>query len=177
MKTFLKNLVGTAAALVAALVLTVGFNEAAKAQYVGYNPATGIAGYNGLEQAVGGPSPTTTGSTCASGTLTVTGTGTGKVATTTCTTLVLILTWTIPALGPGAVAGSAGSGYSQAVFAPVVNGAYCTANDVTHPAALTQNGAATYTAPTATAAGTIVCTFSSATITASDVIYYNVVLF
>jgi hypothetical protein len=177
MKTFLKTLVGSAAALVAALVLTAGFYGSAKAQYVGYNPATGLAGYNGLEQAVGGPTPTTTGSTCASGTLTVTGTGTGKVATTTCTTLVLVLVWTIPSLGPGGVAGSAGSGYSQAVFAPVVNGAYCTANNVTHAAALTQNGAAAYVAPTATAAGTITCTFTSATITASDVIYYNVILF
>jgi hypothetical protein len=141
--------------------LAIGFAGAATAQNadVGFNPSTGLQGFPALEVSLG-TVPTTTGSTCAAGTLTVTGgSGGGKVATTTCTTLVLKLNWSIPAL----VAGRA---------APALTGVVCFAANVTHPAALTQS-ATTYTAPTLTAAGSLSCTFSSATITAADSVFFS----
>lgn len=159
-------------AVLAGLVLAVGCAGVATAQNadVGFSPTTGLQGFPGLAVSLGAV-PTTTGSTCASGTLTVVGGATsGKVTTTTCTTLVLKLNWAIPALGTGGVAGN--GGYGQAAFAPALNGVYCAGADLTHPATFTQS-ATTYTAPTATAAGSLTCTFSSATITAADVVLFT----
>ena len=146
----------------------------------GWNPTTGVNGVIGLEQSIGTP-PATTGTTCASGTAVAAGgPSTGTVTTTTCTTFVGVLVWTIPALGPGGVAGSVGSGYAQAAFAPTVNGAYCSLVDITTGADNTianTTALGVYVAPTATAAGTITCTFASKTIVAADVLLYNVILF
>lgn len=155
-----------------------GFDAAAVAQNgpVGFDPTTSLQGFPGLDVSLGTP-PTTTGSTCASGTLTVVGgASAGKVTTTTCTTLVLKLNWAIPALGAGGVNGVAGGGYSQAAFAPTLTGVFCTAANLTVPAAFTES-ATTYTAPTATAAGSLTCTFTSATITAGNVILYTAAAF
>jgi hypothetical protein len=141
---------------------------------VGFNSYNGLQGFPGLDVSLG-TVPSTTGSTCASGTLTVTGgASAGKVVSTTCTTLVLKLTWTIPALGYGGTNGN--GGYSQASFAPTLSGVLCTVIDLTHPAAVTQASTA-YVAPTATAAGSISCTASSATITAGDTLLYNAAAF
>jgi hypothetical protein len=129
-----------------------------------------LQGFVGLGVSLGTP-PTTTGSTCASGTLTVTGGATtGKVVTTVCTALTLKLVWTIPALGTGGVNGN--GGYSEALFAPTLNGAVCFIADLTHPATITQ-ASYSYTAPTATTAGSVSCTTSAATITAGDTVIYT----
>lgn len=161
------------AALCAAGLAGVATLAAAQNAPSGYDATTNLQGFPGMAVAIGTP-PTTVGSTCASGTLTVTGGATtGSVATTVCTTLVLKLTWTIPALGLGASQPSyANGGYSQSAFPPTLHGVYCAFADLTHPATITQ-AATTYTAPTATVAGTLTCTSSSATITASDAILYT----
>lgn len=164
--------------LLAVLGLALGASDAALAQHadVGFSPTTNLQGFPGLDVSLGTP-PTTVGSTCASGTLTVTGgASAGKIVTTTCTTLVVVLTWTIPKLGPGGVAGSNGSGYSQAAFAPSLSGVFCALADLTHPATITQ-ASTSYTAPTATANGSVVCTASSATITAGDTVLYTAAAF
>lgn len=158
--------------LLASAALALGLSGAVTAQHadVGFSPTTNLQGFPGLDVSLGTP-PATTGSTCASGTLTVTGgASAGKIVTTTCTTLVVVLTWTIPKLGPGGVNGN--GGYSQAAFAPALGGVACYVIDLTHPANVTQ-ASTTYTAPTATAAGSVVCTMSSATITAGDTLLYT----
>jgi hypothetical protein len=164
--------------LLATLALAFGAGDAALAQHadVGFSPTTNLQGFPGLDVSLGTP-PATTGSTCASGTLTVTGgASAGKIVSTTCTTLVVVLTWTIPKLGTGGVAGSAGSGYSQAAFAPALTGVACYVVDLTHPANITQ-ASTSYTAPTATANGSVVCTMSSATITAGDSLLFTAAAF
>jgi hypothetical protein len=162
--------------LLASAALALGLAGSVTAQHadVGFSPTTNLQGFPGLDVSLGTP-PATTGSTCASGTLTVTGgASAGKIVTTTCTTLVVVLTWTIPKLGPGGVNGN--GGYSQAAFAPALSGVACYVVDLTHPANITQ-ASTTYTAPTATANGSVVCTMSSATITAGDTVLYTAAAF
>ncbi len=162
--------------LLASAALALGLAGSVTAQHadVGFSPTTNLQGFPGLDVSLGTP-PATTGSTCASGTLTVTGgASAGKIVTTTCTTLVVVLTWTIPKLGPGGVNGN--GGYSQAAFAPTLSGVFCALANLTHPATITQ-ASTSYTAPTATANGSVVCTASSATITAGDTVLYTAAAF
>ena len=178
MRKFFSSFKGAALGLTAALVATVALGVTT--QQFGWNPTTGLNGVSGLQETLG-VTPSASTSTCSSGSVTVVGgPNTGKLTTATCTTLVPVLVWTFPALGE--VVGSNGSGYSQSVWAPTINGAWCSAYDVTHVADNTASAApevvlGVYVAATATAAGTLTCTFPSMTITAADVLLYNVQVF
>ena len=176
MKNFLKLLGGFALGLVATAALATTTIQD------GWNPTTGLNGVLGLQQSIGTP-PATTGTTCSSGTAVATGGPiAGIVTTATCTTgFIGVLVWTIPSLGAGGVTTApAGSGYSQAVFAPTINGGVCNLTDITTGADNTianTTAIAVYVAPTATAAGTITCTFATKTIVAGDILTYTIDLF
>lgn len=174
MKTFLKALVGSAAALVAASVLTFGTAAAQNAD-VGFNPTTSLQGFPGLDVSLGTP-PVMTGCNTSAPTYKG-GASAGKITTVGTTTCAAVLTWTIPALGTGGVAGSAGSGYSQAAFAPTLTGVQCWLVDLTTVADLFTQAATAYTAPTATVAGSISCTFTSRAIVSGDVLLYTAAAF
>lgn len=173
MKNFLRLLSGVAAAL----AVTAAF--ATTTVQTGWNPTTGLNGTLGLDQTVG-TAPSAATSTCSGGSVTVVGgPNAGTATTATCTTgFVGVLVWTIPALGSGGVNGN--GGYGQAAFAPTVNGAVCSLVDITTGANNTianTTAIGVYVAPTATAAGTITCTFASKTIVAADVLAYSVELY
>lgn len=143
----------------AGLLLTAGLTGLASAdQYVGNNPNTGLSGTQYLRFSFGTP-PVMTG--CNTGAPTyVGGPATGKITTVGTTTgCVAVLTYTIPILAVGAVA-------------PSLNGVVCQLTDLTTPADLFTQSATAYTAPTATAAGSLTCTFTSRTIVSGDVLLY-----
>jgi len=163
-------------ALFAGLVLAAGCAGVATAQNapVGYDLNTNLNAYAGLEVSLGS-SPTVTG--CNTGTPVVTGGATaGKITTVGTTTgCAVVLTWTLPKLGTGGVAGN--GGYGQAVFAPTLTGVACYLIDLTTVADLFTQSATSYTAPTATATGSLTCTFTSRTIVSGDVLLFTAAAF
>jgi hypothetical protein len=164
--------------LLASAALAFGLAGVATAQHadVGFSPTTNLQGFPGLDVSLGSP-PAVTG--CNTSAPTVTGgASAGKIATAGTTTgCAVVLTWTIPKLGAGGVNGIAGGGYAQAAFAPALTGVVCYLIDLTTVADLFTQSATTYTAPTATANGSLTCTFTSRTIVASDVLLYTAAAF
>lgn len=157
--------------LLAALALALGAGDAALAQHadVGFSPTTNLQGFPGLDVSLGTP-PTVTG--CNTGTpVVVGGASAGRITTVGTTTCAIVLTWTIPKLGVGGTNGN--GGYSQAAFAPALTGVQCWVVDLTTVADLFTQSATAYTAPTATANGSISCTFTSRTIVSGDVLLYT----
>lgn len=155
-----------------------GFDAAAVAQNapVGFDPTTSLQGFPGLDVSLGTP-PVVTGCNT-SAPVVVGGASAGRITTVGTTACTPTLTWTIPKLGAGGVAGTAGAGYDKSVFAPTLTGAYCAIVDITTTTKLFTESATTYTAPTATANGTVTCTFTaSAAITAADVLLYTAAAF
>ena len=163
--------------LLASAALALGLAGTVTAQHadVGFSPSTNLQGFPGLDVSLGTP-PTVTG--CNTGTPVVAGgASAGRITTVGTTTCALVLTWTIPKLGVGGTAGVAGGGYPQAVFAPTLLGVACYVIDLTTVADLFTQASTAYTAPTATANGSISCTFTSRTIVSGDVLLYTAAAF
>lgn len=158
--------------LLLAVAGLAGLVQTATAQNapVGFNPATSLQGFPGLPIALGAP-PTVTGCNTSAPTV-VGGVFAGKITTVGTTTCAPVLTWVIPALGAGGL--NSNGGYSQSVFAPTLTGVFCTVLDLTTVADLFTEASTAYVAPTATAAGSISCTFTSRSITSGDVLLYAV---
>lgn len=127
---------------------------------VGFSPTTNLQGFPGLDIALGTP-PVVTGCNT-SPPLVVGGATTGRITTVGTTTgCAIVLTYTLPKL----LAGQA---------APTLSGLFCWVSDLTTVADLFTQASTAYTAPTATAKGTISCTFTSRTIASADVLLYAV---
>lgn len=164
--------------LLLGLVAAFGFAGFATAQNadVGFSPTTNLQGFPGLDVSLGSPPVMTGCNTSApsykggasAGQITTVGTTTGCAP---------VLTWSIPALGAGGVAGTAGGGYGQAAFAPTLTGVQCWLIDLTTVADLFTQSATAYTAPTATVKGSLTCTFTSRTIVSGDVLLYTAAAF
>ena len=164
--------------LAVAAALAVGFAGLATAQNapVGFDTNTNLNAYPGLDVSLGTP-PTVTG--CNTGTpVVVGGAAAGKITTVGTTTCAPTLTWVLPKLGAGG-AGPAtqNGGYSTSIFAPTLTGVACFVIDITTVADLFTQSATTYTAPTATATGSLTCTFTSRTITSGDVLLFEAIAF
>ena len=162
-------------ALILGLTAAGGLAGLAAAQNadVGYNLTTGLRGIIGVPVSLG-TVPVMTGCNTSAPSYKG-GTGTVQITTVGTTTCAAVFTWTIPALGYGGVSTNpAGSGYSQAAFAPNLTGAICGLHDLTTGADTFTQSATAYTAPTATAAGSLSCTFASRTITSGDVLLLDV---
>lgn len=132
---------------------------AAAETYFGFNPSTGLSGERALSVAYG-TVPVVTG--CNTSAPTVTGgANSGKIVTAGTTACTPTLTWTIPALVANQTA-------------PTLNGVVCYVVDMTTTAKLFTQSATAVVAPTASAAGSVSCTFTaSAAIVAADVLLYN----
>jgi hypothetical protein len=187
----MKNFAKTLGGFVAGLALVAGIAYATvnpNSFYAGYNQQTTQNGINGLITS-GGPVPTTTGSTCASGTVTaVGGASYGQLNTTTCTALTVVLKGAVSSLvvsqAPPPTSSTPYFGAGTNSSAPP-NGAICESYDITHPADNTVSGAwnlGTFAYTTATVNGVstdvnYTCTFAALTVTAADVILYKIVAY
>jgi hypothetical protein len=178
----MKKLLCKIATLVAGLALASSMAFATtnpNSFYAGFNQQTEQNGINGLIVS-GGPAPGAAASTCSSGSVTVLGGASyGQATTATCTTLVLVLTGTISSL---VVSDGLNDGKNATNSSTPPNGAICLSYDVTHPAANTVSGAwnvGTYAAATALNGvyTTYTCTFASLTITAADVLLYQILAY
>lgn len=164
--------------LLASAALALGLSGAVTAQHadVGFSPTTNLQGFPGLDVSLGTP-PTVTGCNT-SAPVVAGGASAGRITTAGTTTgCVLVLTWTIPKLGAGGAVGTAGSGYSQAAFAPTLLGVVCYVVDLSTVADLFTQSATAYTAPTVTANGSLSCTFTSRSISLNDVLLYTAAAF
>src|SRR6266403_3016626 len=144
--------------LLASAALALGLAGSVTAQHadVGFSPTTNLQGFPGLDVSLGTP-PTVTGCNT-SAPVVAGGASAGRITTVGTTACNPVLTWTIPKLGAGGAVGTAGSGYSQSAFAPVLLGVQCWVIDITTTAKLFAQSATAYTAPTVTANGSISCT-------------------
>ena len=162
-------------ALILGLAACAGLAGVAAAQNadVGYNPVTGLRGLLGVPLALGTP-PVMTGCNTSAPSYKG-GAETSQITTAGTTTCAPVFTFTIPALGAGGVStNAAGSGYSQSVFAPTLTGMSCGLKDLTTVADTFTQSATAYTAPTATASGSLTCSFTSRSITSGDVLLLEV---
>jgi hypothetical protein len=156
MEISMKSLTSKIAGFVAGLALASGLAYATNVFYAGYNAQTNQFGINGVVTA-GGPIPTS-GASTSCGTLgaIVGGTYAGQVTTAAVTTCTLQLVLPVPTL---VVSGGANS-------AAAPNGLICRVFDITHPAV--EAIASTTTTS---------CTTGSMTITAGDVLQYELIAY